>query len=90
MSANRQLYRSESKRMLGGVCGGLSDFLGLDATVVRVLFLLLSFVGGAGILLYPAMWIVVPTESRVGAPPADIAREGWREMRGRLPGRARS
>jgi phage shock protein C len=68
MSENRKLYRSETKRMLGGVCGGLSDYFGVDATIVRVLFLLLCFVGGAGILLYPALWIVVPTESRVDAP----------------------
>ena len=84
------LYRSETKRMLGGVCGGLSDYFGVDATIVRVLFLLLCFVGGAGILLYPALWIVVPTESRVEAPPAEVAREGWGEIQGRLKRRSHS
>jgi len=44
-----------------------------------VLFLLLCFVGGAGILLYPALWIVVPTESRVDAPrPRSPGKAGGR------------
>jgi len=79
MSENRKLNRSETKRMLGGVCGGLSDYFGVDATIVRVLFLLLCFVGGAGILLHAALWIVVPTESRVDAPrPRSPGKAGGR------------
>lgn len=58
---NKKLYRSRTDRMIGGVCGGLAEYFGIDATLVRlVAALLLVFgVGSAG-LVYIIMWIVVP------------------------------
>jgi phage shock protein C len=58
----KRLYRSRQERMLGGVCGGLADYLGLDPTVVRLIFLLLFFLGGQGLLIYLIMWLIVPEE----------------------------
>ncbi|MFN7036833.1 MAG: PspC domain-containing protein [Bellilinea sp.] len=58
----KRLYRSRQERMLGGVCGGLADYLGLDPTVVRLVFLLLFFLGGQGLLIYLIMWLIVPEE----------------------------
>ena len=57
------LYRSESERMLGGVCGGLSDYLSLDVTLVRLFFAILFFGSGIGLLAYLALWIIMPSES---------------------------
>lgn len=85
MSTSRQLYRSETDRLLGGVCGGLAEHLGVDATIVRVVFLLVGILGG-GLLLYPAMWVIVPTQSRVGQEPGETVRDGMQEIRSRLPG----
>jgi signal transduction histidine kinase len=48
--------RSGHDRVIAGVCGGLASTLGVDATLVRFLFALLSLAGGAGILLYFALW----------------------------------
>ena len=45
---NKKLYRSRSNRMICGVCGGLGTFLGVDATVVRVLYAVISLLAGAG------------------------------------------
>ncbi len=56
------LYRSESDRMLGGVCGGLSDYLRIDATLIRLFFALLFFGSGIGVLAYLALWIIMPDE----------------------------
>lgn len=58
----KRLYRSRQERMLGGVCGGLADYLGLDPTVLRLIFLLLFFLGGQGLLIYLIMWLIVPEE----------------------------
>jgi phage shock protein C len=44
------------------VCGGLADYFTVDPTVVRVLFIVLAVMGGAGALIYLAMWLVVPVE----------------------------
>jgi signal transduction histidine kinase len=49
--------RSEQDRVLAGVCGGLAARLGVDATLVRLVFALLALAGGAGILLYLALWV---------------------------------
>ena len=64
----RRLYRSRTERMIAGVCGGIAEYSNLDPTLVRVLFILLAFVtGGATLLAYPIMWIVVPEQPAVPA-----------------------
>jgi phage shock protein C len=62
MSQTRKLYRSQTNRVLGGVCGGLAEYFNTDATLIRVLFVLLTVLGGAGPIIYLAMWIVVPNQ----------------------------
>ena len=58
----RKLYRSSDDRMLGGVAGGLGDFLTIDPTLIRLLFVLGLVLGGAGFWVYLVMWIIVPEE----------------------------
>lgn len=62
-SPNKQLYRSESNRMIGGVAGGLGEYFDIDPTLVRLAFILLTLSGGSGILLYVVLWIIIPTQS---------------------------
>jgi phage shock protein C len=62
MDPTRKLYRSKTNRKLGGVCGGLAQYFNLDVTLIRVLFVLLAVLGGSGLILYVAMWIIVPKE----------------------------
>jgi phage shock protein C len=57
MEEPRKLYRSRSTRMIAGVCGGLADYFNIDATLVRVLFLLLAVFGGTGLVIYLVMCI---------------------------------
>lgn len=60
---SKKLYRSKTDKMISGVCGGLAQYFGVDATLVRLVFALLVFFGvGSGILLYIIMAIVVPLE----------------------------
>ena len=62
MDASRKLYRSKSNRQLAGVCGGLAEYFNLDPTLIRVLFVILAVLGGSGVVLYVAMWIIVPKQ----------------------------
>ena len=62
METTRRLYRSRTDRKLAGVCGGLAQYFNLDATLIRVLFVALAVFGGSGLVLYLAMWIIVPNE----------------------------
>ena len=57
------LRRSATDRWLGGVCGGLSTFTGVDTWLWRLVFCLLVILGGTGLLVYALMWILVPLES---------------------------
>ncbi len=58
----KRLYRSRQNRVLGGVCGGLADYLSADPAVVRLAWVAFSLLGGAGVLLYLIAWIIVPEE----------------------------
>jgi phage shock protein C len=65
MEEPRKLYRSRNQRMLAGVCGGLAEYFNVDATLIRVLFLVLAVFGGTGLVIYVVMWLIVPDESKV-------------------------
>jgi len=56
------LLRSRDQRMLAGVCGGLAEWLGWNATLVRVLFVLISVASAAvpGTLVYIILWVLMP------------------------------
>lgn len=68
----KKLTRSASDKMIAGVCGGLAKYFGIDAVLVRILFVLFALAGGPGILLYIILWIVMPEEAAATpAPPAE-------------------
>src|SRR4051794_17395926 len=58
----RRLQCSRSDRVVAGVCGGLGDYFDVDPVIFRIAFVVLAFVGGAGFLLYPAAWLLIPGE----------------------------
>ncbi|WP_291528820.1 PspC domain-containing protein [Bacteroides sp. UBA939] len=61
MDNNKKLTRSRSDKMLAGVCGGLAEYFGLDSSLVRIGYVLLSlFTAFAGVLVYIIMWLIVP------------------------------
>jgi len=67
MAGNRNpLTRSRRNRWLAGVCGGLAEWLGWNATLVRILFVAVSVASAAfpGILVYLVLWAVMPLEPR--------------------------
>ena len=69
MPLERRLFKSRTEKMIDGVCGGIAVYLQVDPTFVRVAWILLVFMGGAGILLYLVAMVIMPTE-RVGSPQA--------------------
>lgn len=56
----KRLYKSRRNRMIDGVCGGFAEYLDVDPTIVRILWVLVACMGGAGILLYIAGMIIMP------------------------------
>ncbi|MCU1458634.1 MAG: phage shock protein PspC, partial [Actinomycetia bacterium] len=64
----RRILRSRSERILGGVAGGLGEYLGVDPVLIRLGFVALMLLGGIGPLLYLVAWLIIP-EAPAGADP---------------------
>ncbi len=60
-----RLMRSETDRMIAGVCGGLAAYLGVDPVLVRLAFVILLLASGVGLGIYVVLWFVMPAESQV-------------------------
>ncbi len=67
---NKRLYRSTREKMIGGVCGGMAEYFEIDPVLIRILFVVATFVGGSGILAYIICWIIIPEQARVVQAPA--------------------
>lgn len=65
---NKKLFRSTTNRMVCGVCGGLGDFFGIDAIVIRILYVVLSLITSAGFLgliLYFILAVIIPEDDGI-------------------------
>lgn len=62
----RRLYRDPDNRVLGGVCGGMGAYMNIDPVIFRVIFVIIFFGYGVGLLIYLVLWIVIP-EARTTA-----------------------
>lgn len=61
----KRLYRSETDKKIAGVCGGLARYFNIDATIIRLIFVVLLLPGWLpGFLPYIVMWIVIPSETK--------------------------
>ena len=67
----KKLYRSTSDKKIAGICGGLGEYFNIDATIIRIIFVVLLLPGGfPGLIPYLILWIVIPT--RPSVEPKDI------------------
>ncbi|MDO4165489.1 MAG: PspC domain-containing protein [Bacteroides sp.] len=63
MSNEKKFRRSRTDRKLAGVCAGIANFFGLDATLIRVVYALATlFTAFAGLIIYIILWLIVPEE----------------------------
>ncbi len=60
MNNTKKLYRSKTNSIIFGVCGGLGEYFEIDPLIVRILFVLLTFTGGSGIIIYLILAILIP------------------------------
>jgi phage shock protein PspC (stress-responsive transcriptional regulator) len=64
---SKRLTRSSSDRVIAGVAGGFGRYLGIDPVVIRLILIVLIFIGGAGLIVYGAAWLIVPTDDHEGS-----------------------
>ena len=64
-NGSKVLVRSRDGRMLAGVCAGIAGYFGLDVTLVRVIWAVVSVItGGVGVLAYLVAWVIIPDEGQ--------------------------
>lgn len=81
MNGTSRLYRSTSQRMLGGVAAGLANYFGIDANVVRLVFLVLAlFTGGGFALVYLALWLLLPGTASTATDVSQVINENVSDM----------
>lgn len=61
----KKLYRSESNKVICGVCGGIAEYLAVDPTVVRLIWALVSLVGGTGVIAYIIAALIMPHQYEI-------------------------
>lgn len=61
----KRLYRSSREKMICGVCGGIAEYFDVDPTIIRLIWVLLSFCFGCGILAYIVAAIIIPKDNIV-------------------------
>ena len=59
----KKLFRSRTDRKVAGVCGGISEYLEVDPTLIRLFWLIAIFCMGGGLLAYLIAWIIIPVEN---------------------------
>ena len=57
---NKKLYKSNTNKMICGVCGGLGEFFGIDPTIIRLIWAILWLMGGSGIVAYLLAAVIIP------------------------------
>ena len=57
---NKKLYKSNTNKMICGVCGGLGEFFGIDPTIIRLIWAILALLGGTGIVAYLIAAVIIP------------------------------
>ena len=64
-----RLFRPRTDRMIGGVCGGLGLYFGIDPVIVRLLFVVIAVTTGITLALYPILWVIMPNGDATQALP---------------------
>ncbi len=74
---NKKLHCSKTDKIFAGVCGGLANYFDIDATIIRLLFILIVAFGGSGFIIYLLLWLIMPKSS---SEPAIITEEKVKEV----------
>jgi phage shock protein C len=80
-SPSNKIVRSESDRMIAGVCGGIAAYFDIDASIVRLIFIAVILLGGSGILAYLILWFILPNEHETNQQTEEIMKQNVTEIK---------
>lgn len=81
MTYQKRLYRSEDNKIFAGVCGGIGEYFDVDPMLIRILWLIFSFMAGWGVLLYIICWVLIPTKSSIAMTTEEVVHKNVQEIK---------
>jgi phage shock protein C len=75
-----KITKSKTDKVIDGVCGGLAEYFGIDSVIVRLVFVLLIFINGLGVILYIILAIIMPKAENVDQEPKETIRENVQDI----------
>lgn len=81
---SKQLTRSSTDKVLAGVCGGLGSYFETDSTIFRIIFVVATFFGGFGLLLYVVLALLVPSDDQDPAAHAEKVRQATEQVKAKV------
>lgn len=78
--AQKKLVRSKKDQIIAGVCAGIAEYFDIDPIIVRLLFALLVFSGGSGVLIYIILWIIMPEKGDENKNHNEVVKENAKEF----------
>lgn len=76
-----KLYRDSSNAVLAGIASGIADYFEIDATIIRILFVLLFVFGGSGLIIYLILWIIIPKQKDNNKTTEEIVKNNTNEIK---------
>jgi phage shock protein C len=83
VKTSNRLYRSQTDQMIAGVAAGIAEHFDLDPTLIRLAFVLITLIGGSGVIVYIILWIILPTRPNVSTEPEETIHENLEEIKDR-------
>lgn len=77
----KRLSRSSRDKVIAGVCGGLGEYFELDPVLFRLLFVIVTLIGGSGILVYIILWLVIPEDTDTKGSREETVSKNVKEMK---------
>jgi phage shock protein C len=83
---DKRITKSKTDKIIDGVCGGLAEYFGIDSVIVRLVFVVLVFFNGLGLLLYIILVIIMPKAGQVDQSPKETIKENVQEIGDQIKG----
>ncbi len=75
-----RITKSKTDKVIDGVCGGIAEYFGVDSVIVRLIFIVLVFLNGLGLILYIILVIIMPGAGQVDKPPKETIQENVQDI----------
>ncbi len=75
MTEAKKLCKIKEQAMIGGVCAGLGEYFNMDPTVIRIIWVVIFFIGGSGLFIYIILWIILPEKNQNSVQATEVKKK---------------